>query len=108
MANTFLDRTNSRLAAAVCERWKEVLATHRNAAAYANSYDEAHLQARILRAWRMQLHNSLQARKVARWAHRYFVTRNAWKTWINAVQEHKRQQKLRLFEIARLRNIFEG
>ena len=108
MANTFLNRTNSRLVAAACQRWKEVLATHRNATAYANSYDEAHLQARTLRAWRMQLHSILQTKKLARWAHRYFVTRNAWRTWINAVQEHKRQQKLRQFEAATLRNIFLG
>jgi len=108
VANNFLNRTDARLVASTFQRWQQVLTTHHNASAYAIKYDEAHLQSRMLLAWRLKLHNHLQMAKVARWANRYFVTRNAWRAWIRSLEERRRERKLREFEVAKLRKAFGG
>ena len=108
VANNFLNRTGARLLATTFQRWQQVLTTHHNASAYAIKYDEAHLQSRMLLAWRLKLHDRLQMAKVARWANRYFVTRNAWRVWIRALEERRRERKLREFEVAKLRKFFGG
>jgi protein SFI1 len=108
VANNFLNQTNTRLLATTFQRWQQVLTTHQNASAYAIKYDEAHLQSRVLLAWRLELHDHLQMAKVARWANRYFVTRNAWRVWVSALEERRRERKLRDFEVAKLRKVYDG
>ncbi|KAF9532236.1 Sfi1 spindle body protein-domain-containing protein [Crepidotus variabilis] len=106
VAQTFFKRGNIRLTTNILQRWRQVQTTHRNAAAYAVKYDEAHVQARVILAWRMRLHGNLQSLKVARWAHRYFATRRAWQLWLQALDEQKKQQKLRAFESSKVRIFF--
>lgn len=108
VADNFFNRTNARLVATAFQRWQQVLITHQNASGYALKYDEAHLQSRMLLAWRMKLHDHLQMTKVARWANRYFVTRNAWRVWVNTLEERRRERKLRDFEITKLRKVYDG
>ena len=108
VANNFLNRTDTRLLATTFQRWQQVLTTYQNASAYAIKYDEAHLQSKMLLAWRLKLHDHLQMAKVARWANRYFVTRNAWRIWMRALEERRTERKLRDFQVAKLRKVFHG
>ncbi len=58
--------------------------------------------------WRLRLRDSHQSAKVARWANRFFATRKAWKVWVTAIEERKRQDKLKQWDIAKLRKIIDG
>jgi protein SFI1 len=108
VADKFLNRTSTRLLATTFQRWQQVFTSHQNALAYATTYDQAHLQSRMLLAWRMKLHDRLRLAKVARWANRYFVTRSALRVWIGALEDKRRERKLRDFEVAKLRKVFDG
>lgn len=108
VANNFLNRINARLLATTFQRWQQVLTTHQNASEYAIQYDEAHLQSRTLLAWRLKLHDRLQMAKVARWANKYFVTRNALHTWISILEDRRKVRKLREFEVAKMGKIFDS
>ena len=67
-----------------------------------------HLQARMLLLWRLRLREALQSAKVARWANKFFVTRRSWNLWLAAMDERKRQERLKLWEGARVRKVFNG
>ena len=108
VANNFLNQTNTRLLAVTFQRWQQVLTTHQNASGYAIKYDEAHLQSRMLLAWRLKLHDHLQMTKVACWANKYFVTRDALRVWTNSLEGRRRVRKLQDFEISKLRKAFNG
>ena len=108
VANNFLNRINVRLVATTFQRWQQVLITHQNASEYAVKYDEAHLQSRSLLAWRLKLHDRLQMAKVARWANKYFVIRNALHAWIKFLEDRRRERKLREFEVAKMKKVFDS
>ena len=104
----FSNRTNSRLISGTLVRWREVISTHQNAYNYAIMYNETHLQARMLLLWRLRLRDALQSAKVARWANKFFATRRSWNLWLAAVDERKRQERLKLWVDAKLRKLFNG
>lgn len=56
----------------------------------------------------MKLHDRLRLAKVARWANRYFMTRSALRVWIGVLEDKRRERKLRDFEVAKLRKVFDG
>ncbi|PPQ78073.1 hypothetical protein CVT25_015607 [Psilocybe cyanescens] len=100
-AAVHFNRTNSRLVGATVSRWRQVLKTHQNAQAYAVNYDRDRLHAKVLFLWRLRLREQAQSAKVARWANRFFATRRAWNVWIMAMEERKRQERLKLWNLAK-------
>ncbi|KAF8959025.1 hypothetical protein BDZ97DRAFT_1923172 [Flammula alnicola] len=105
LAQNFFNRTNTRLAANALVRWHQILSTHQNAYNYAVKYDETQLRAKVLLLWRLRLRDSLQSVKVARWADRFFATRRAWRVWIAAMEEKKRKERLKRWNVARARKV---
>ncbi|KJA20236.1 hypothetical protein HYPSUDRAFT_1092898 [Hypholoma sublateritium FD-334 SS-4] len=105
LSNKFLQQIDARLAASALTRWRQVLTTHRNAHQYAVDFNATHLRSRALLLWRLRLRDSHQSAKVARWANRFFATRKAWKVWLTAMEEGKRQEKLRQWDISKSRKI---
>lgn len=71
-------------------------------------FHATHLRAKMLFLWRLRLRDVYQSAKVARWANRFFETRRAWKIWIAAMEERKRQERLKQWNISRVRKVFDG
>ena len=90
------------------QRWYQVLGTHQNATIFAVNYNEAQLRAKAFLAWRLRLRSTLQSLRVARLADRFFVTRRAWRLWLKKMDERKRQERLKAWNIARVRKAFNG
>jgi protein SFI1 len=90
------------------QRWYQVLGTHQNATIFAVNYDKAQLRAKALLVWRLRLRSTLQSVKVARWADRFFATRRAWKLWQKKMEERKRLERFKAWNIARVRRAFNG
>lgn len=101
-------RSDSQLAARMVQRWYQVLGTHQNATIFAVNYNEAQLRAKAFLAWRLRLRSTLQSLRVARLADRFFVTRRAWRLWLKKMDERKRQERLKAWNIARVRKAFNG
>ena len=107
-ALNFVARSDSRLASKMVQRWYQVLGTHQNAAIFAVNYDEARLRAKILLLWRLRFRSNLQSLKVARWADRFFATRRAWRLWLEKMDERKRLDRFKAWNVARVRRAFNG
>ncbi|KAH9484335.1 hypothetical protein JR316_0003816 [Psilocybe cubensis] len=108
VAVVHFNRTDNRLVGSTIARWRQVLQTHRNAHAYAVSYDKDRLRAKMLLLWRLRLREQAQSAKVARWANRFFATRRAWNVWVLAMEERKRQERLKLWNLSKVEKIMKG
>ena len=82
--------------------------SHQNAQAFAVHYHSAQLRFKMILTWRLRLRAKLKLNKQAKVAEKYFTIRNAWKTWREKVEDKRRQQKLRVFEIRMLRTYMHG
>lgn len=102
------NRSNPRVMASTLCHWQQVLATRKDAHAYAVSYDKERLLAKSVLLWRLRLGESLQSAKVARWANKFFATRRAWNIWIAAMEERKRQKQLRLWNTSKVSKFFNS
>ncbi|KDR81550.1 hypothetical protein GALMADRAFT_113988 [Galerina marginata CBS 339.88] len=101
----FFNRTNSRLVSDTFRRWCEGINTHRNAYDCAVAHDDARLCGKIMLLWQLRLRENLQSIKVARWANNFFATRRAWHVWIEVMEERKRQERLKLWNLQGARKL---
>ena len=106
-AAVFFQRTNARLITESLTRWRQVQLSHINAHDYAAKHHDRRLLEKILSLWRLRLQETSQAAKVARWADRFFATRRTWNSWIAAMEERKRQERLRMWNTSKSQKIFQ-
>jgi len=104
----FVARSDSQLASRMVQRWYQVLISHQNATIFAVNYNEEQLRAKTLLAWRLRLRSTLQSLRVARLADRFFATRRAWRLWLQKMEERKRLERFKAWDIARVRRAFNG
>lgn len=90
------------------QRWYQVLGSHQNATIFAVNYNEAQLRAKTLLAWRLRLREIHQTLRVARLADGFFATRRAWRLWLKKMEEKKRLERFKAWNIARVRKAFNG
>ena len=90
------------------QKWYQVLGSHQNANVFAVNYNEAQLRAKMLLAWRLRLRSTLQSLRVARLAGKFFATRRAWRLWLNKMEERKRLERFKAWNIVRVRRAFNG
>ncbi|KAF4614733.1 hypothetical protein D9613_003001 [Agrocybe pediades] len=107
-AALFFENTNARLIATTLTRWRKVQESHKNAQEYAIKQYDSRLLVKMLALWRVRLQETSQAAKVARWANRFFATRRAWNTWVAAMEERRRQERLRLWNASKAQKIFQS
>jgi protein SFI1 len=101
-------QSDSQLASRMVHRWYQVLGSHQNATIFAVNYNEAQLRAKTFLSWRLRLRSTLQSLRVARLADRFFATRRAWRLWLKKLEERKRLERFKAWNIARVRRAFSG
>lgn len=61
-------------------------------------YNNSQLAYRTLFEWRLQLRAHAKQSRQARRAEKFFVTRDAWRKWVEKVNEKRRESKVKEFE----------
>lgn len=107
-ALNFVAQSDSQLASRMVQRWYQVLGSHQNATIFAVNYNETQLRAKTLLAWRLRLRSTSQSLRVAQLASRYFASRRAWRLWLKKMEERKRLERFKAWNIARVRRAFSG
>jgi hypothetical protein len=62
----------------------------------------------MLLTWRLQLRFKLKMIKQARIAEKFFISRRAWKIWIDKLEGKQRQRRIEDLERQKLRKYFIG
>ncbi|KAF9653101.1 hypothetical protein BDM02DRAFT_3159997 [Thelephora ganbajun] len=97
-ALAFSVRANSSVVISTVQKWRRVLATHRNASLFAVQYHSAQLRFKMLLQWRIVLRKKLKMVRKAREADKYLHIRRAWKLWVDKLADARRRKTLRVWE----------
>lgn len=107
-ALAFSMRSNTFTASSALQTWRQVHASHRNAFSFAVHYRFMQLRFKMLLTWRIALRVKLKMVKQGRTAEKFFVTRRAWKAWMDKLEEKRTEKKLKDLERQRMQKYFLG
>ncbi|RDX56891.1 hypothetical protein OH76DRAFT_1370055 [Lentinus brumalis] len=99
LAQLFRTHSSSVLTASALKKWRAVFQSHQNAQSFAVHYHRAQLQYKMLLAWRLQLRAKLRMVKQSKTARKYLLTRRCIHVWRAKLEEKRRLQKLKEFEL---------
>ena len=105
-ALAFSVRANSSVVVSTLQKWRHVLATHRNAGLFAVQYYSAQLRFKILLQWRIALRKKLKMVRKAREADKYLRIRRAWKLWVDKLADARRRRTLHVWERRKAQAVF--
>ncbi|KAI0721662.1 hypothetical protein C8T65DRAFT_800148 [Cerioporus squamosus] len=108
LAQLFRTRSSSLLAASALKKWRAVFQSHQNAQSFAVHYHKAQLQYKMLLAWRLQLRAKLRMVKQAKVARKHLLMRRCMRVWREKLEDKRRLQKLKEFELKVAKRHFEG
>ena len=108
MAQLFRMRSTSVLAESALKKWRAVFQSHQNAQAFAVHYHRAQLQYKMLLTWRLELRAKLRMVKQAKAARKYLFMRRCIRVWAAKLEEKRRLQKLKEFDLKVVKRYFEG
>ena len=105
-ALAFSVRANSSVVISTMQKWRRVLATHRNASLFAVQYYSSKLRFKTLLQWRIVLRKKLKMVRKAREADKYLHIRRAWKLWVDKLADVRRRKALQVWERRKAQAVF--
>jgi hypothetical protein len=105
-ALSFAQRCQIHVTSSALQVWHKRLATQQGANAFAVQYANAQLQFRILYRWRVQLRAHLKRFRQAKIADKFFVTRQAWKIWVDRAKVRGREKRSREWDKEKAKKLF--
>lgn len=93
-AERFASRPSSTLLTSALEQWHRTWMDRRKVHLAAELYDKQ----RYLTYWRIKLREKLELVRRAKFARKYLLLCNAWRAWIQKLDEQRRMSKLQMVE----------